>query len=198
MIYAATAKGTASARRRVHPVMTATRPKVAMNSLKRPLELRSIRRRRRQLTQCADSRVDHVSGLQGQRRRHAVMHPDAVAPRAHQPGPPQVREMPRDRRLGQIQAVVDVADAHLVVPQQRQDTQTRPIRQSLERDLQAIDAGQGLLHISASADITAAQTFVNTNIEGATRVAAVLSQRRASGRQPSSRRPAGRAQSWFD
>jgi C4-dicarboxylate-specific signal transduction histidine kinase len=72
------------------------------------------------------------------------VHPDAVAPGCHETAFPQIRKMAGDGRLREPEAVVDMADAHLVVAQQRKDANAGVIRQCLEQVLQLVDSGPGV------------------------------------------------------
>lgn len=53
------------------------------------------------------------------------MHPHAVASSRHETALAQIREMARYGGLRDSKAVVNVADAHFVVAEQRKDTQSR-------------------------------------------------------------------------
>src|SRR6188474_618467 len=58
-------------------------------------------------------------------RRKSVVHPDTIATRFDQSRLTQIREMARRRGLRHVEAGVDVADANLVLAEERQDTQSR-------------------------------------------------------------------------
>ena len=51
--------------------------------------------------------------------------------------------MAGDGRLRESKAVVEMADAHLVVPQKSEDAQTRLVGECLENVLQLVDGGSG-------------------------------------------------------
>jgi hypothetical protein len=93
-----------------------------------------------------------------ERSRDLVVHPHAIAPNGDQPRAAQVREMPRHRRLRQPEAVMEMADAHFVAAQQRQNPQARLVRQRLEHRFELIDRrptpDRRLLHTFALPYIT--------------------------------------------
>jgi hypothetical protein len=71
--------------------------------------------------------------------------------------------------LREPQAVVDVADAHLVVPQEREDAEPRLVGQRLEDILQLVDGSPALhrrcsLHIFALTNVSHRRIFAKTNI----------------------------------
>ena len=86
---------------------------------------------------------DDASNHGIQRSRYLVGHPHAVAAGGHEPALAQIREMARDGRLRESKAVVEVADAHLVVPEKGEDPQTRLVGKCLEHVLQLVDGGSG-------------------------------------------------------
>jgi hypothetical protein len=62
--------------------------------------------------------VDRVADVRGQRVGQPVVHPEAVTARVDEAGAPQVREVPGRGGLRDVEAAVDVADAHLTVGEQ--------------------------------------------------------------------------------
>jgi hypothetical protein len=60
-------------------------------------------------------------------RRDSVVDPEAILPRFDETGLSEVREVSRDERLGQPQALVNVAHAEFARRQQSQDTNPRRI-----------------------------------------------------------------------
>src|SRR5688572_6086904 len=97
------------------------------------------------------------------------MHPHAVAARIDEPGPSQIGEMTRHGRLRETEAVVDVADADFVAPNQREDAQARLVGQRAEHTLEAIDSAAvsgccGSLHIFALTNISPPYIFAQAYI----------------------------------
>jgi len=72
------------------------------------------------------------------------VHPDAISSHIDQPGPSEIREVSRHGGLRQLEAVVDVADAHLVVSKQGENPQTSLVRERLEHRLELIDRSSPL------------------------------------------------------
>lgn len=69
-----------------------------------------------------------VAGRLGQ----AVVVPGALLPGLHQTRPLQVGQVPRDRRLRQLQDLEEVADAQIAVPQQVHNPQPRRVGEGFE------------------------------------------------------------------
>lgn len=73
--------------------------------------------------------------VQNRRRRcvhrplDSVVHPLPLAPRPHNPGIPQIRQMPRDLRLALPQDLHKIADADLCSIHQMQQAQTSRVGQ---------------------------------------------------------------------
>src|SRR4051812_32160438 len=109
----------------------------------RPLKLLPVLSGGWQLLQGIHRGRDNAPHHGTERPRHLVVHPHAVAPGGHQPALAQVREMAGDSRLWQPKAVVDVADAYLVVPKKSEDAQTGLVGECLEHVLQLVDGRPG-------------------------------------------------------
>src|SRR5690242_19540260 len=87
------------------------------------------------------------------------MHPHTVSAGGDETALAQIRQMAGDGRLWQPQAVVNMADADLVVVEQREDAQARLVGQSLEQALQLVDGGPGFwisqrLHVFALTNLS--------------------------------------------
>jgi len=101
-----------------------------------PLQPRQIRLHLLVLGQRSKHRIQYRSRPPISRTFQTIMHPLAVPPRAHQPGSPQIRQMPRDLRLPLAQNLDKVADAHLAPAHQVQQTQARRISQRCKHQRQ--------------------------------------------------------------
>ena len=94
---------------------------------------------RRKLLQGAHRSSHNALNDRAERSRYLVVHPDAVPPGLDEPALPQIGEMPRNRRLRNSQAVVDVTHADLVASDEGKDPQPRLVGQRLEQVLQLVD-----------------------------------------------------------
>src|SRR6185503_8814174 len=124
----------------------------------RALELAAVLVGGRHLPQGVDGGADDAANQRGQRARHLVMHPHAVAAGFDEATPAQIGEMAGHGGLGQAEAVVHVADTDLVVAEQRQDAQACLVGQRLEHRFQVVDGGAAAsggrsLHIFALTNI---------------------------------------------
>jgi hypothetical protein len=74
----------------------------------------------------------------------AVVHPLALAPRRHNPRPPQVRQVPRDLRLPLLQYLHEVADTNLAPVHQVQQPQPRAVcqRRKQRHQIQTLSASR--------------------------------------------------------
>src|SRR3954451_14441311 len=64
-----------------------------------------------------------------------VIHPQSFFPGLDQPGPPEIREVPRRLRLRHFQALVDVTDADLAGYEEPEDAKPGRVRQGPEQRL---------------------------------------------------------------
>ena len=79
--------------------------------------------------------------------------------------------MARDGRLWETEAIVEVAHAHLVVPEKGEDSQSRLVGQCLEQALQFVDRWscswtRYALHIFALTNLTRLTYIRNGEYEG--------------------------------
>src|SRR4051812_38883871 len=81
-------------------------------------------------------RVDHLLDRGVSPRRETVVHPQAVPPRPDEASLAEIGEVPRDLGLRQLQALVDVADAHRARAEQGEDAEARRVRQRSENTLE--------------------------------------------------------------
>lgn len=88
-------------------------------------------------------RVDGVLQHGRQGVRHAVVHPEPFLATHDEPVPSQVGEVPGGRRLGNVQAAVDVADTDLTLLQKGEDAQAERVRESAARPRDEVDIGDG-------------------------------------------------------
>ena len=69
------------------------------------------------MRQGVDRCINHRLDNRIKRGRHLVVHPDALASHVDESRPAQIREMPRDGRLGEAEGVMEVAHTDFVVAQ---------------------------------------------------------------------------------
>ena len=74
-------------------------------------------------------------------RRELIVHPEALFARPHEARPAQIGEMPRRARLGNAQALVDVADADFPAGEQPQNAEARRVAQRLEDRIHRRETG---------------------------------------------------------
>lgn len=68
------------------------------------------------------------------------MHPQAILPRGDESGAPEVGEVTRRHRLGNAEAVVDVADADFTIDEQAQDAKAGAVGEGLEQGFERREA----------------------------------------------------------
>jgi hypothetical protein len=67
--------------------------------------------------------------------------PKAVPARCDEPGASELAQVPRSRRLGDIQDLHQIADAELAIAKEVQDAQPGPIGESLEERIYRFRSG---------------------------------------------------------